>query len=79
MTIQQCYISNGRLKDAPQVRMKTITEPFLTLESAIEWANKVLFSFTIREWNGMISSPSDKILYESDTVKSTVPYLPLIY
>lgn len=67
MNIQLCYISSGRLKDAPQVRMRTMVEPFMTLESAIEWSDKVLFSFVIREWPASHQqSPSDKILYNSD-------------
>jgi hypothetical protein len=67
MNIQPCYISTGRLKDAPQVRMNTTTEPFLTVESAIKWAEPILFSFIIREWSysGKQSSVN-KVLYDSD-------------
>ncbi len=58
----QCYISNARLKDAPQVRISTRVEPFMSLESCRDWCIKHTFSWTIKQWNPNSPSISDKTL-----------------
>jgi hypothetical protein len=57
-----CYIANARLKDAPQVRISSRLEPFMSVESCRNWCMKHTFSWVIKEWNESSPSINDKIL-----------------
>lgn len=54
MKTQLCFIKIGRLKEAPQVRIKSMLEPFLSIESCKAWCDKHLFEYVIADKNGHI-------------------------
>lgn len=65
--MQQCYISNARLNDAPQVRISSSPMcPWISLESCLEWCRKNCFSFIIKELTPNSPRVDDETLYNSD-------------
>lgn len=64
---KQVYIFIARLRDAPQVRIKSLSmTPWISLHSCKEWCEKHCFSYIIKEYTGAEPKVSDRTLYDSD-------------